>query len=162
MKKNLFIFILLLHATFINGQTLSPSVLSASGAFYSAGGYLLSQTVGELAMVQTFTSGNSILTQGFQQPEPILTGINENELPESGVQIYPNPASDFIYLVFTNNNADDFQIKFFNAVGQLVNSSRQKKHNQVILDVRKVSSGLYFLQIESSTIKQTLKLNISR
>ena len=49
-----------------NAQTLSPFVISSTGS--SSTSNELSWTVGE-TFTETFTSGNNILTQGFQQPE---------------------------------------------------------------------------------------------
>ena len=68
MKKyTLYIFIgFLLNSLTINAQTLSPFVISSTGG--SSSGNELSWTVGE-TFTETFTSGNNILTQGFQQPE---------------------------------------------------------------------------------------------
>jgi hypothetical protein len=52
-------------------QTLSPTVLATSGGYSTGGGYSLSYTVGE-TIVTTLQAGSHLLTQGFQQPEPIV------------------------------------------------------------------------------------------
>lgn len=52
-------------------QSLAPSVISSGGTNAQAGGVILSYTVGEAGGVNTATSGGIILTQGFQQVEPI-------------------------------------------------------------------------------------------
>ena len=68
MKKYiLYIFMgFLLNSLTINAQTLNPFVISSTGG--ASSGNELSWTVGE-TFTETFTGGNNILTQGFQQPE---------------------------------------------------------------------------------------------
>lgn len=66
IKYCFYIFILLLTTIKLTAQTLSPFVISSTGG--SSSGSELSWTVGE-TFTETFTGGNNILTQGFQQPE---------------------------------------------------------------------------------------------
>jgi hypothetical protein len=61
---------------YANAQSLSPTVVASSGDYFTGTNASLSWTLGEIA-TETFTSGNYILTQGFQQPFGIsITGIN--------------------------------------------------------------------------------------
>ena len=48
-----------------NAQSLSPSVISSAGDFFSNASGSLSSTVAEMTMVETFSSTNNKLTQGF-------------------------------------------------------------------------------------------------
>ena len=97
MKKTIHLFwafMMLLNVS-MKAQTLSPTVISSSGGFYSAGNTTLSFTVAEMTMVQTFMQPNNMLTQGFQQPELIsdTTGVIESIKPSEEVLIYPNPTN---------------------------------------------------------------------
>lgn len=56
-------------AVFLYSQSLTPEVVSASGDYFEAVNGSLSWTLGEVA-TETFESGNTILTQGFQQTWP--------------------------------------------------------------------------------------------
>ncbi len=49
-------------------QTLSPSVISTGGHYSSSINGSISSTVGE-AIIETFSNGSNLLSQGFQQPE---------------------------------------------------------------------------------------------
>lgn len=53
--------------TMTQAQSLSPTVVSSSGGYFTGAGTSLSWTLGEIA-TETFGNGNNILTQGFQQP----------------------------------------------------------------------------------------------
>ena len=72
MKKALFLLFILSWAVCIHAQSLSPSVLPASGGYFNAGGNSLSWTMGE-TFTTTLSSTNNILTQGFQQPNEHLS-----------------------------------------------------------------------------------------
>ena len=52
-------------------QSIERSVVASSGDYYEVGNISLSWTLGEIA-TETYTSGNTILTQGFQQPDITL------------------------------------------------------------------------------------------
>lgn len=51
----------------VNAQSISPQVISSGGDDYSAGGSLVSWTLGQIA-TETYSSPLVSLTQGFQQP----------------------------------------------------------------------------------------------
>lgn len=58
-------------ASSVCGQSLSREVLSTNGGHQTAGGISLSWTIGE-TVIPTFKAGNSLLTQGFEQPESFI------------------------------------------------------------------------------------------
>ncbi|MCF8403889.1 MAG: hypothetical protein K9H58_08090 [Bacteroidales bacterium] len=61
---------LLLAAIFpicLFSQSVSPEVISSAGDYYQGATVSLSWTLGEIA-TETYSNGNYILTQGFQQP----------------------------------------------------------------------------------------------
>lgn len=63
-----------------NSQSIDNSVIATSGDYFEGGGNSLSWTLGELA-VETYTSPDVILTQGFQQPfEITIMGIDLNAI----------------------------------------------------------------------------------
>jgi hypothetical protein len=71
MQKILIVLFASLATLQSPAQTLSPTVLATSGGYSSGGGYSLSYTVGE-TIVTTLQAGSYLLTQGFQQPTPML------------------------------------------------------------------------------------------
>src|SRR3989442_14473369 len=76
--KKIILLILLSGLSFaLRAQTLTPFVVSTSGAFYSNGAGMLSTTIGELAAVTTLSGGSNYLTQGFQQPWDFSVSIPE-------------------------------------------------------------------------------------
>ncbi len=70
--RKIIITVLLLHTiVFSYSQTISRKLISSAGGYYSGTDFSVSYSVGE-TMINTLSSGNTILTQGFQQPEDLL------------------------------------------------------------------------------------------
>ena len=69
MKNQFLLYLNLLLAICLSGQSLTPEVVSSSGDYFEGANASLSWTLGELA-TETFDNGNNILTQGFQQTWP--------------------------------------------------------------------------------------------
>jgi len=76
MKQTLTILLTALLPVYILAQSVSPEVVSSAGDYYENANVSLSWTLGEIA-TETYTNGNIILTQGFQQPYGItIHGID--------------------------------------------------------------------------------------
>jgi hypothetical protein len=146
----------------LNAQTLSPTVISSSGGYFSSASGSLSTTVAEMTMVQTFTGTNNILTQGFQQPEDFAVSITENEVPSGEMVIYPNPTNGQISLTFNSDGSQTNSIKIYNLVGQIVFAEKsetiQGLNNQTF-DISHQGQGIYMLEL--TTIDGKGKKNIS-
>ncbi len=84
--------------------------------------------------------------------DPSIEKENEN------VQIYPNPAKDFIY-VSTKNNVQIKRIIVFNIVGnKILDYSPKQSHNRKKqLNVSRLASGKYFVKVLLSDNTQEMK-----
>ncbi len=159
MKKNLKIalFIAFVLASVAgSAQTLSPTVISSSGGYFTSASASLSFTVAEMTMVQTFSTANNFLTQGFQQPEDYNVGIIETAQDDSGVLIFPNPTTGSITLNYYNNGNSESTIKLYNMVGQVVLSqkvSQLQGLNTMNLDISHYSQGMYMLELATLNLK---------
>ncbi|MBK7571675.1 MAG: T9SS type A sorting domain-containing protein [Bacteroidetes bacterium] len=69
----IFVFLISLRESF--SQSFSPKVIASSGNQVNVGGLSVSSTLGE-TFTSTLTSGNLMLTQGFQQPIVISLSIS--------------------------------------------------------------------------------------
>ncbi len=68
MKTKISFIIFFAGAIICNGQSIERSVVGSSGDYFEGTNISLSWTLGEIA-TETYTSGNTIITQGFQQPD---------------------------------------------------------------------------------------------
>lgn len=119
MKKYLFLIAAFALPFLVKAQMLTPTVIASTGGFASNANGSLSYTVGEMTMVQTFSSANNFLTQGFQQPEPFPTGILDLTKDEFGsFAVYPNPAVDHVWFGFQFPESGKISVVLYDLLGQ--------------------------------------------
>jgi len=69
--------------------------------------------------------------------------------------LYPNPASDFVYVGFNSTIEGPTHVQVFNATGQLTKQvvvTIIKGYNQVKIPVSEVKSGIYLLRISKDEL----------
>ena len=102
----------------------------------------------------TFTANDNGYSPLSASDEVTLT-INEsvgvNSIQTTGVNIYPNPASEIVYVVFENGINADITIKVLDALGQVALIEKKEMDKNVIeLNISDLSSGLYTIRIATS------------
>jgi hypothetical protein len=152
MKTTLLLFLFFPAAVNVSAQSISPSVIAVTGGYSANNSNSLSSTAGEMSMVQTFTGGSNILTQGFQQPNSMLTGLLDITQDEFGsFVVYPNPAVDNFYYGFQLPEAGQVSIVLYNELGQKTASvmsmncenGKQLSH----ASVSGIAAGIYFVSM---------------
>lgn len=120
-KGGIYIFTLLL---FFGGraeaQQLSHQVLVPAAGIVMSAGVCLSHTIGEPSVI-LLSSGFNDLTQGFQQPLIKLTPVVPPQ--GTGVEAYPVPASEVLYIKLYGDVPRKFSIHLLNSSGQLLYST---------------------------------------
>jgi hypothetical protein len=143
------------------GQSLSPTVISSSGAFYSNGSAMLSTTIGEMTMVETFSTAGNFLTQGFQQPEDFNVGIAEPKPGINEILVYPNPASDILNLQTNFHAAGSYLATISNVIGQTVSNSVSGKTRGMpmnhAINIKQLVNGIYFIKVDFTSDTQQKK-----
>jgi hypothetical protein len=159
MKKIALLFIVFYVRTAV-AQSISPDVISTSGTSFNDGTSQLDWTMGE-PVTSTFISGSSMLTQGFHQPNLLITSINNIETDFS-VTVFPNPTIDQVQLQFQNLK-DAVTIDLLSAEGKLLQSQNIKTKEDVMFDMSTYPTGTYLLSVKGlhSKIKtyKIIKLN---
>lgn len=146
-----------------SAQSLSPSVIASYGKWSNNGGFTLSATSGEM-MIQTFTGGTNILTQGFQQPDDKDVGIQQ--LLEDGltINIYPNPTNDLVTVNLQSDNAASYGIIMYDLLGRTLAlpGTLDRSHTQLqqSFNLSQLSSATYFLCVVNAEgeIKHSYKI----
>ena len=162
MIRGIKVLILLLLFSWAEGfsQQLSHQVLVPAAGLITTGTINYSQTIGETA-VEIMSSG-FILTQGFQQPGMLNTG--DTPPAGTGVNVYPNPATDFVNVKLFGDVARKFRIEIINISGTTVSSTTMDFITQYYyiqqIDVSRLAIGFYFVRVTSddSIIKRTFKI----
>jgi hypothetical protein len=79
--------------------------------------------------------------------------------------LYPNPASEFVYLNFNSTTEGSVNIQIVNSIGQLVKQhpiNTVKGHNQFKIQVADIRPGMYILRINKGDLNLTKKFVIAR
>ncbi|MGH2667435.1 choice-of-anchor L domain-containing protein [Flavobacterium sp.] len=85
-------------------------------------------------------------------------GLAENELA-SGFVVYPNPSNSFV-TVSNASKAVITEINILDSNGRKVESQKRETVSDVTLNISKLNSGVYFLEIisaEGKTVKKVIK-----
>jgi hypothetical protein len=147
-KRLLLIFNGLILGYYCFGQNkTSPVVLASGGGFFSANGYSLSYTYGELS-VKTLSKNNYILTEGFQQGK-FQAGLSS---PINDIKYGPNPVDQTLKIYFYFQENQSFSIQVFSLLGQLSGTFIQKDIvNGMFVNIEfgGLGKGLYLVKIQS-------------
>ena len=76
MKKSLLFISIFFYSLFSVSQSVSPTAIVSAGNATTVGGTYVSWSVGE-TFVSTLSSSTLILTQGFQQPDVLISGCTD-------------------------------------------------------------------------------------
>ncbi len=86
----------------------------------------------------------------------VLNGLNQ--VPSSAPNVYPNPTSNEVVIVF-NKHFRNCRASLFNYAGQLIKREQQFTGNRLNLDVSAYSTGVYILEIETDGEMYRCKIN---
>lgn len=70
-----------------------------------------------------------------------------NASPHVGLNVFPNPVEDILYLKRENAALRNISIKLFNSLGQRQTIRVTKEENQMVIDVASLPSGVYVLKV---------------
>jgi hypothetical protein len=169
MKKVLLLFLLCGLSFAVRSQSLTPFVVSTSGAFFSNGAGMLSTTIGELAAVTTLTSAGNFLTQGFQQPWDFSVSVPEIEKNGIAFDVFPNPSSGNFTLALNTEGDSKIMITVYDVLGKAVYAesvyhiSGYSSHE---INLEKMAEGVYMLEVANTdvssgkTTKNIKKINV--
>jgi photosystem II stability/assembly factor-like uncharacterized protein len=88
----------------------------------------------------------------------VSTPINEVAFEESSVHLYPNPASDRLYLVLPAS-ATSYRLQLINETGQIM-ANYQLTTSEISIPLNGLPGGLYFVSISNGTKSYSEKLII--
>lgn len=85
-------------------------------------------------------------------------GVEDYQMLE-GVNLYPNPAQDFVNIQLENNRGGNMDVTVFDMNGRSVMMQSFKNANtQETLDISSLNSGIYFVKINAQNQTTTKKL----
>jgi len=129
--------------------TLAPTVLASAGGYSESGNISLSWTLGELA-VTSLSGGDLILTQGFQQPYSLGTGISGPTTMLLDIIAFPNPVERELYLKFNIEDPGDFVIEITDVSGRIMSIKQYRNlmpGEQLPVEMQSYPQGLYLFKV---------------
>lgn len=134
----------------VNSQTISAGTIASFAGSVNNSTITIDYSVGENA-ISTVSNTSNAVTQGFLQPQLIIsTGIVEvNEHNE--VSVFPNPTSDFVFI----KSAEQVTWVIYDATGKVILIGDSSK-----IETTQFALGVYYLEISNkkSDNKKTIKL----
>jgi Secretion system C-terminal sorting domain/Fibronectin type III domain len=125
-------------------------VLGKNGAFNTSQCYTL--------LAQAISGGNRTASNPSVSANEVTENTNKQFL-------YPNPASEFVYLNFNSATEGSVNIQIVNSIGQLIKQhpvNTMKGQNQIKIQVADIRPGMYILRINKGDLNLTKKFVIAR
>jgi len=118
----------------------NPSIPSGSDCWFKVTAYSIDSTL-----------INSVVSSSSSKYYPNLTPVEDlqvNENNKNKFQIFPNPASDVIYLDMADNSSyDHFQI--IDICGKMIRSEEITSNQRIEIELHNQKSGIYFIRFFS-------------
>lgn len=155
MKYVLFSLIALFTTSPLLAQIeLDHYVITPLGGHSFDSTFSVSYTTGQIEVKTLISnSGNLILTQGFQQPEMLGVGVEDDLEMLVDYQVYPNPTPDVVHIKLTTNRPVDLEVAVVNLLGQPIGIPVQRKKVSgewtASFDLEKAAAGYYFLMLRN-------------
>lgn len=132
--------------TFLNEYTSAQVLLGSAGASQSNATTQLQWSMSE-SVIGSYNGNNHFLSIGFQQPIYFeVVGLEETEML-TGVNIYPNPFLEYLYLELPAKINKDYMLTINSMNGTVIDVAVENEVGRMKIDARKWKYGVYILKI---------------
>jgi len=136
---------------------LTPQVIASQGNSFQNSQFEVAYTVGELAAITTITNtaADLGLTQGFHQPDKFWIAIGIQEpVGLVSASLYPNPASDNLFLSIESVSSGSLIADLFDASGRKIMASHKLNQipgsQQFEMSISGLAAGTYLIRLSSA------------
>ena len=99
-------------------------------------------------MIRIYVRTGEFNTNWFEAVKAPVTGLTTQKLFE--LQIYPNPANDFVNIDLTGPFYEKNEITIYNVLGQLVKTLKSVEPSKVQIDISDLVAGLYYVTVKTN------------
>jgi hypothetical protein len=150
MKKYTLAFVVIITLqNFVHAQARFLQTPCATTAQNTVGNFIISYTIGEMPIIQTFKNSGLFLTNGIIQPEVSNADAGGTAFGKGEITIYPNPTPNNLFIQYNILEQGKLSLQLYNALGQriftdeiIVNSFSTKKY-----DLAKYAADAYILKV---------------
>lgn len=140
-------------------QQISPEVISSAGDYFENDDISLSWTMGE-PVISTL-NGEYILTQGFHQDLYIITAVDELEIVDFDIHLFPNPTPDYLNIEINQkgNINQEMIIQLLDIKGSLIKEFKESGNFQSTqINLQAYERANYFLRFIINNQTKTFKI----
>jgi hypothetical protein len=154
MIKKLLLYNFCVVSIFTNAQSIERSAISSGFGIGNASSTVQLQSIVAEVFSTTLITTDNLLTQGFLQPEPLLsTNVKENANQTSQFNLSPNPCSDLISITSKYlNTLGGFLI--YDSFGRTIftkkNIANTISTTSIEISTIALESGCYFIKFLDS------------
>ncbi|MFP4023539.1 MAG: T9SS type A sorting domain-containing protein [Thiohalospira sp.] len=160
MKKIILFFVASFLVGNSFGQSISSQVIATAGENSETSELGVSWTLGEIA-IETLESSSVTLNQGFQHGYFEITSIEDPMLSNVELEVYPNPATEYIYISIESDEIKSALIELYDLDGKMVlNEQWQYIEAPFKINLEGLASSQYILKVsdKSGALLQTYKI----
>ena len=151
MKKiALLIFSCIAASIGAHAQSIGPATMNASGGSSVVAGNEFEWSIGEMALVSTFSSASIVVTQGVLQPADKSTKVADDHELQQQLKVFPNPATSIVNLQYTSNTRGALSYRLLDMSGKTVNTTTidiAPGSNNGQVDVSALACATYMLDV---------------
>lgn len=139
-------------APLARGQSIWPSTLNATGGSGIIGGNVYDYSIGEIALVNTFTTASIIVTQGLLQTD-LHDGTNAVAATSkvvSQLQVFPNPSKALVNVQFNAACSGKMNLALRDITGRLILQQKVDVlpgSNLQQVDISSLAAAIYMLEV---------------
>lgn len=150
----------------IGQLTIERQVIASYGHQVSAGGIDLSATAGETA-TETLINGSLVLTQGFQQTNLGMVGIDDDRLEQRvNYSIFPNPTPDLLTIELESDQPVNLEVSLYDMRGRALPGMSQSVQGTGLLsrqfNLTELASGRYLIMLKDREGKGQISHKIEK
>jgi hypothetical protein len=151
MKKIIFLMLSsVIGSVSIRAQSIGPATFNATGGSNIVSGNEFEWSVGEMTLVNTFSSSSIVVTQGVLQPSDIATRVVDNTMLQQQLKVFPNPATSIVNLQYTSATHGTMSYRLLDIAGKVVNTTTidiAPGANNGQIDVSTLACATYMLDV---------------
>lgn len=146
IKVILFIFLMLLTALNVNGQSSNQYIITPI-SFVHSDNITVNLIASEPVNTSSFAS-ETVITQGFLQPENFIF-LAVEKIESSFFRFYPNPVDEGITIEFKKECGWELELSLINYLGQQVRSEviNIDFQNKLYFSLSDLKPGVYLVRI---------------
>lgn len=157
MKKIITIVIILISITSFSQTAIKKSSIDSGGATTTNGSLAMVYTLGEVAVHEN-TNATIHISEGFLSPDILSTVGLADYTQLAGVQLYPNPAVDFVTIDFAETG--NYNITVYDLLGKEIATYQANNTDTKQLAFKQLPKAVYMLLITNEQTKQFISYKI--